>query len=114
MKKLLTLLLAISLCLTLAAPVFATETEDVAEIDYNCGEDMTWAFSEGTLTITGNGSMDDFEDAAPWAVYKDLINRVVLKGKISYIGARAFTDYDALETVNFGSSLYEIGRGFDF
>ena len=74
MKKLLTLLLALSLCLTLAVPVFATETEDVVEIDYNCGEDMTWTFSDGTLTITGNGSMDDFEESAPWEIHKDAIN----------------------------------------
>lgn len=109
MKKLLTLLLVFSLCLTLAVPVFATETEEVTEIDYNCGEDMTWQFADGTLTITGSGSMDDFEESAPWEIHKDAIKRVVLKGKISYIGARAFTDYDALETVNFGLSLYEIG-----
>ena len=60
MKKLLTLLLAFSLCLTLAAPVFATETEEVFQIDYTCGDDMTWEFSNGTLTISGSGSMYDF------------------------------------------------------
>ena len=96
MKKLMTLLLAFTLCLTLAAPVFATETdetEEAVEIDYNCGEDMTWSFSDGTLTITGSGSMDDFEEAAPWAIHKDEIKRVVLKGKISYIGSNAFSDF---------------------
>ena len=112
MKRLLTLLLAFSVCLTLAVPVLATEPDEAEEtetIDYSCGEDMTWEFSDGTLTITGSGSMNDFDESAPWAIHKDEIKRVVLKGKISYIGSNAFTDYDALETVNFGSSLYEIG-----
>lgn len=107
MKKLLTLLLTACLLITAAAPVFATEMDEQEE--NSCGEDMTWSYADGTLTITGSGTMDDFEGSAPWAEHKDEITRVVLSGGVSYIGARAFTDYDALSTVNFGNSLYEIG-----
>jgi len=107
MKRLLNILLALCLCIAMAMPVFATEVTPAAQ--GSCGADMTWEYADGVLTIKGDGSMDDFEDAAPWADYKDEIKRVVLSGSISYIGARAFSDYDALETVNFGSSLYEIG-----
>lgn len=107
MKKRLNVLLVLSLCIFMALPVFATEVTHAAS--GSCGEDMTWEYADGTLTISGNDLMDDFEDAAPWVAYKDEIKRVVLSGSISYIGDRAFTDYDALETVNFGSSLYEIG-----
>ena len=115
MKKLLTTFLTLCLLITMAAPVFATETAaptaepTAAPLDNTCGEDMTWDYADGVLTITGSGSMDDFEEEAPWAAYKNEIKRVVLSGSISYIGARAFSNYDALETVNFGSSLYEIG-----
>lgn len=111
MKKLLTVLLVLCLLSALAVPVFATETAEptTVPVDNTCGENMTWEYADGVLTITGSGSMDDFEEEAPWAAYKNEIKRVVLSGSISYIGARAFSNYDALETVNFGSSLYEIG-----
>jgi hypothetical protein len=116
MKKLITLLLALSLILSLELPVAATETtveteETAAAQTVNrCGADMTWEYADGVLTITGSGDMDDFSDAAPWAEYKKEIKRVVLSGSITYIGAHAFTNYDALTTVNFGSALYEIGK----
>ena len=113
MKKLLTVILSVCLLMSLSAPVFATEATELettpVRAENQCGEDMTWAFSDGTLTIKGSGAMDDFESEAPWAAHKKEIKRVVLSGKISYIGARAFKNYDALETVNFGNSLHEIG-----
>lgn len=106
MKRFVRAALLLCMILTLAVPAFATETEQVRNV---CGEDMTWEYADGVLTITGSGAMDDFEGDAPWAAYKKEIKRVVLSGSISYIGARAFSNYDAITTVNFGSSLYEIG-----
>ena len=103
MKKLLNILLI--LCL-LTVPVFAEEDVEFTGI---CGEDMTWTYEEGQLTIEGSGYMDDFEEDAPWAAFRDEIIRVELKGDIEYIGAHAFTDYDELSTVSFGPALYEIG-----
>ena len=105
MKKILTVLLTICMLLTTVLPVSATE----AAAQGTCGEAVTWEYADGVLTISGEGTMDDFESEAPWVQYKDQIKRVELNGSISYIGARAFTDYDALETVNFGTALYEIG-----
>ena len=105
MKKLLTILLAITMLASMALPVFATEA---AAAEGNCGANITWNYAEGVLTISGEGAMDDFEKA-PWAAYKDEIKRVVFNGSVDYIGARSFTDYDALTTVNFGTALYEIG-----
>ena len=40
----------------------ATEpTQPLREPD-QCGEDMVWAYEDGTLTITGTGLMDDFPE----------------------------------------------------
>lgn len=113
MKKLQSVLLALCLLLTMAAPVSATEiaeTDAPARAENQCGESMTWAYADGVLTISGSGAMDDFEQDAPWAAHKKDITRVVLSGSISYIGARAFTNFDALTAVDFGNSLYEIGK----
>lgn len=108
MKRLLNLLLVLCLFGALTVPAFAEELEDVDTFG-DCGEDMTWEYEDGTLYIDGTGAMDDFEEEAPWAYFRDEIEYVELSGKIEYIGANAFTDYDVLEDVEFGEALYEIG-----
>lgn len=114
MKRMISLLLC--LCLMGAffvTPVWAdeeveTETEPVVREPGQCGEDLYWSFDDGTLTITGSGAMDDFAEDAPWAAHKSEIKSVVLKG-VTYIGANAFRNYDAITEVDFGSKLYEVG-----
>ena len=112
MKKLISLLLCLCLAAAFfAVPVWADEepTEAVTREPGQCGEDLYWSFAGGVLTVTGSGEMDDFEEgAAPWAAHKKEIKSVVLKG-VTYIGANAFRNYDAITEVDFGSKLYEIG-----
>lgn len=73
--------------------------------------EMTWRLEGDTLTISGSGKMDDFEQtqAAPWDGYKDQIKRLVFTGDITYIASYAFDDFDALTEIDFGKALYEIG-----
>lgn len=107
------LLAALMICglgVTAGATETTTPTEAPQRGEFECGEDMSWAYENGTLTITGQGEMDDFADAAPWAQYREEIKKVVISDGVTYIGARAFRDYDKLETVDFGDSLYEIGQ----
>lgn len=119
MKRILTVLIALCLSVTaMGTAVFATEPTTVTRAPNECGEGITWEFDNGVLTITGDGEMDDFEEgAAPWESHKEDITEVVIEGKLTYIGAFAFKNYDALETVDFGTDLYEIGteafRGCD-
>lgn len=105
--------LFLSLMLLLCAlPAAATETSDPTQetrAPGSCGEDITWDFHKGTLTVTGTGKMDDFPDGAPWQELKDGIVRVTISDGITYIGANAFRDCDALQLVSFGKDLYEIG-----
>ncbi len=120
MKRIYTIFLAFVLVLGMVPGAFATEvTEETTEAteqtkpvrgEFECGEDLTWAYDDGVLTITGTGEMDDYEADAPWAAYKDDIESVILTGGVTYIGARAFKNYDALKTVDFGSKLKEIGE----
>ncbi len=94
------------------APAEHTEapTEETAQAN-TCGEGLTWVFSDGVLTVTGDGAMDDFEDgAAPWQAHMQQIEEVVLRGKITYIGNYAFKNCDSLLAVDFGNALYEIGK----
>lgn len=106
-KRIFLCVLALIMAFGCAVPAAAAEV--TREPGY-CGESMTWSFENGTLTISGAGEMDDFEEGAePWRAHKDEIAHLVLTGGVTYIGSYAFKDYDALESVNVGQDLYEIG-----
>ena len=94
-----------------ATEVTGETTEATAPVrgEFECGDDLIWSYEDGVLTIEGSGEMDDYEDESPWAEYKDEIEKVALEG-VTYIGARAFYDFDSLSIVEFGSKLKEIGK----
>ena len=112
MRKVITMLICLCLVFTLVPESFATETtaptEVVREPD-QCGESLKWAYENGTLTITGQGAMDDYAGtAAPWDAYQKEIETLVLEG-VTYIGAEAFDDFDSLKDIDFGDAIKEIG-----
>lgn len=113
MKRLFAYFMLLCLLLTmLPVSALATETaEDTAREPGSCGEDMTWSYDAGTLTISGSGEMDDYSETdAPWAEYKDSIEKLVITGDVTSIGACAFRDYDALQKVYFGSAMHTIHK----
>lgn len=88
----------------------ATEPTNVERAPGYCGDAIMWSYEEGTLTITGAGQMDDFPEGTPWEAHKDEIQKVVISGGITYVGAWSFCDYDKLTEVEFGKDVYEIGE----
>lgn len=112
MKRFVTLLAACLLLVHLAIPGFATEeTEETTSRPANaCGENLTWSYSGGTLTITGTGDMEDYPAGAPWDDYAGSITEIVLTGGVTKVGSDAFSGFTALKEVDFGDSLREIGE----
>ena len=112
MKRFLAVFLLIcTLATVLPMGAFATETEEMLfeRLPGQCGEDMEWSYDNGTLTISGSGDMDDYPDGdAPWLEYKDSIEKLVVTGNVTSIGACAFLDYDNLKQVDFGSAMHTI------
>lgn len=94
------ILAGILLLMLLAPAVSAAETSGT-------WGDFTWSYDNYTLTITGEGEM---EPGQPWAAFKDTIEHLVFTGGVSKIADGAFEDYDALETIDFGDSMREIGK----
>ena len=107
-RKILSLVLI--LCLLQFGTVLATETTEPGREPGYCGDNITWSFSGGTLTISGSGRMDDFPDGPPWALHRKEVTRVVLTGGVTYVGAYAFSNFDKLTSVDFGGSLEEVGQ----
>jgi len=109
-KHIVMLLLAACLMVNLLPFGAFAEEVDTTVLDAktgSCGENLTWVLKDGILTISGSGEMDD---GAPWADYENQIERLVLTGGVTKIGAEAFYDYDRLEEIDFGDSLVEIGE----
>lgn len=112
MKRFLSILFACVLLLSFAMPVFATETtgENTARPENACGEDLTWSYSGGKLTISGTGDMDDFSDGAPWDDLSGSVTALELTGSVTSIGAGAFQGFSKLTDIDFGNALREIGE----
>ena len=68
------------------SPVYAAKSG-------KCGENLTWTLDdEGTLTISGTGNMDNYTDTkpAPWKIYLDKIEHIVLDDGVTSVGNYAF------------------------
>lgn len=76
-----------------------------------CGDNLTWTFSNGTLTITGNGEIPEYysEEPAPWENYRHMIHAVVLGDGVTGINGNGFCQYEKLATVTLPGSLKTLG-----
>lgn len=86
------------------------------EIDSGtCGENVSWSYdNNGTLTISGEGEMDDYgdlwlEEYTPWYDYKEEMKTVIIEEGVTRVGACAFSMCPILSEVNLSDSLKEIG-----
>ena len=77
-----------------------------------CGGNLVWIYDgEGTLTISGTGSMGNYSSSdVPWYNYRTLITTVVLESGITRIGNYAFYDCDNLTNISIPDSITRIGN----
>lgn len=85
------------------------------------GDNLTWSYSDGVLTINGAGEMADYEKGAPgfpwndmsnvpWNNLSGMIERVELPEGLTSIGNRAFSGCDNLTSIELPDSLTSIGE----
>lgn len=124
MKKILSILLAAtivlgSVALSISSVKFTDFTLKASAETVNsgsCGENATWSYNESTktLTISGNGKMDDYEVYAaytyPWRKCRENVKKVVISNGITNIGECAFYDFTALTNVTISNTVTCIGR----
>ena len=120
----------LAVCLVLAIGIFALVKSGVFSeipnlniglgtssdsVSGTCGDNLEWTFSGGTLTISGEGVMYDYEyDAdlnslAPWGDCE--IEKIVIKTGVTGIGKYAFFKCDQLTKVTIPGSVTSIGYG---
>lgn len=80
----------------------------------SCGTNMTWTFDGATetLTISGEGYMDNWGNAnPPWDEYKGSIKKVVIEEGVTSTGHYAFYGYTKLTNITIPYSMRIIGDG---
>jgi len=72
---------------------------------------LSWEINDGTLTISGNGNMPDYEDfflnEPPWRKYKNSFSKVVISDGVTRIGRFAFFTH-SIENVFLGNTITSI------
>ena len=106
MKKLIIQSIMIFVLLTM---LFSLPVTASAETRGTCGTNLTWVLDdEGTLTISGTGSMTDYTaSTTPWSAS---IQSVIIEEGVTSIGAYAFYSCPDLTSITLPQSLTSIGK----
>ena len=75
-----------------------------------CGENVNWTLTnDGTLTISGTGTMADYDslNGAPWD--DSLVKTVIIENGVTSIGQNAFRDCSSLTRVTIPNGVTSIG-----
>lgn len=108
-KRLLSILLVLLMALTLL-PLGA-----LADDNNKCGENLTWEFKGGTLSIDGTGDMYDYSEdyLAPWSEHCVEITNVTISDGVTSIGSSAFC-YCSVKSITLPFGLKHIGASAFF
>ena len=86
--------------------IFATaEFIDSGNARGTCGENVQWSYSsDGTLTITGSGAINDYAAGeTPWSSYT--VKNVIIEDGITHIGANAFSLCKTLQSITLPANV---------
>ncbi len=88
---------------------------DAAEVvaSGNCGENVTYTLdSDGVLTISGTGAMNDYKSSSsvPWYSNRTAIKTVIIKKGVTSIGNSAFSGCEVLTAVTIPDGVMSIGK----
>lgn len=110
-KRLLAWVLSFALALSLLPVGVLAAGSTVAS--GTCGDNLTWVLdSEGTLTISGEGEMDNYDSSAtPWTYpyyCHDQIKSLVIEPGVTSVGAWAFAICENLTKVTLPNTITSI------
>jgi len=75
-----------------------------------CGDNVQWELEDGTLTISGQGAMDNLEteNQQPWFDKCESIQQIVIEEGVTSIGDQMFVSLPALHSIYIPSSVKSI------
>ena len=78
---------------------------------YGTSGNISWSFSNGTLTVSGNGAMPDYIDRQemPWDGVRSKVKALVIENGVTSVSAEAFSMCQAMESVSLPATLESIG-----
>jgi len=78
-----------------------------------CGDNLTWSYEDGVLSINGTGAMYNYDGtivgSAPWSWLSGSIKEVMIGSGVTTIGKKAFSNCSSIEKVTLSSSVIRIG-----
>ena len=80
----------------------------------SCGDNLTWTYTDGVLTISGNGDMYDYDGSnSPWKLplYQNQVTTIKIGDGVTSIGNNAFNNFNNITAVTFPNSITRIGSG---
>lgn len=114
-KRIITLCMAVVLLFAMLPQIALTANAAEVVESGNCGDNLTWTLDdEGTLTISGRGTMDDYSmlesgyTTSPWTYHFTDIEKIQVESGVTYIGQFAFYQTWAKEVV-ISNTVSEIG-----
>ena len=108
MKKII-LVLSLGLCLSMvsfSANKSISPTNADVEDSGSCGDNATYTYGSGTLTIGGTGAIND---SSPWSSYKNSITKVIIRSGITEIKNYAFSSLSNVTNLSLPESVKYIG-----
>ena len=91
-----------------AADEPAVDPLEETPVSGTCGENVSWTLSEGQLSISGSGAIDNYSQS-PWTDYSSDIFSVVIEEGVTAIGQYAFSGLTSLESAQLPDSIEKIG-----
>ena len=117
-KKLLAMILALCLIASVCAPASAAAAKPVTLHSVSLGqilakaeetEGVTWAVTDGLLTISGQGAMDDYaQGEAPW--FHEEVYSLIIEDGVTHLGSNAFRGMETLMSVTIGTGVRTMGE----
>ena len=99
-----------------AVMLFGVAALPAAAESGSCGDNLTWTFENGVLTVSGEGEMADYyatspDNTPPWLGLP--VTSIVVGEGVTSLGVNAFArlEEDAVASISLPASLTEIGRG---
>ena len=75
-----------------------------------CGDNLTWTFADGVLTISGTGDMYDSYIYRLWSDIRETVTKVVIESGVTNISRHAFNGFTALTEISIPNTVTEISH----